>query len=661
MKKVLLFILIIILAEYVNAQKGITLFVRNDTVNPKPVSPMIYGNFIEMGFGKQIDGLWGQKLYNGSFERVPPYDWGWIGRSPKDDITKETWWHTGYEDPSWYLYPEDSQLKIEYLRYGGFYQGLQAALIKNPFKDKKIKLAQDGVYLDAATPTRFAGFFINSHDADSTYNPVKLTIGLYPEKNFDKPLYEADIEVRNGVWREYGIEIPAIKYKGRMTFAISVEPDKTVFCDGLSLMPVNDSHGWRPEAVKALKQIGVPIIRYPGGCFASFYDWRNGIGPRGDRKPEESKFWGGIEENQAGTAEFADFCKMTNSEPFFCVNVLTGSANMAADWVEYCNGSINTKMGALRMKHGYLHPFKVKYWELDNEAYRRMGAIEYAKRCVEYGKAMKAVDPDIKLVMIGYWTYNRSLADMLKIAGPYIDVITNRSLSEAELQNDIKVINQYNRANGTSIKLCNTEWLAPCDWENYSVDGLNVQKMPNQMSFQENQITWNYAMNAIRVLFMFQRLGGDFLFSNFNNMANTWGQNIVECPKDTVFISAAGRAFELMSRSNVSWVLKSEPDKEMKGLHFQTGISSDGKQLIVYVLNFNLEGKQIQINTGSYVSNGSTAKINEVFAKTPFSSNTAKHPDEIHRNTRFVKSSGQNKVQISVLPSSATEIILPLK
>ena len=87
-----------------------------------------------------------------------------------------------------------------------------------------------------------------------------------------------------------------------------------------------------------------------------------------------------------------------------------------------------------------------------------------------------------------------------------------------------------------SIQLCNTEWLAPLNWEEYSLDGFNFQKSPNQMSLQENQISWNYAMNAARILLMFQRLGGDFEFANFNNMANTWGQNILECPKDALYL-----------------------------------------------------------------------------------------------------------------------------
>ncbi len=81
---------------------------------------------------------------------------------------------------------------------------------------------------------------------------------------------------------------------------------------------------------------------------------------------------------------------------------MTGSAQDAAAWVAYCNKDKLHPMGDLRQSHGYELPFHVKYWELDNETYRRFGPLEYAKRCVEFSKAMKKIDPTIKLVLVGY-------------------------------------------------------------------------------------------------------------------------------------------------------------------------------------------------------------------------------------------------------------------
>jgi hypothetical protein len=88
-------------------------------------------------------------------------------------------------------------------------------------------------------------------------------------------------------------------------------------------------------------------------------------------------------------------------------------------------------------------------------------------------------------------------------------VITDRALIENELNHDVAIINEYNRQNGTHITLSNTEWLAPLDWSESSLDALNMQKSPNQMTLQEHEISWNYAMNAARQLLLFQRLGTD--------------------------------------------------------------------------------------------------------------------------------------------------------
>ncbi|MCX6226839.1 MAG: hypothetical protein NTV01_19175, partial [Bacteroidia bacterium] len=578
MKKIILFFLVqSFFNAILTAQNPTAVYkIHPQPIHEKPVNPLIYGNFIELGLARQIEGLWAEKLYNASFEDVPPlksYMYDWLGKSPADDLSREKWWHSGYEINDWYVWPAVAEVKQGTNRYWNFHHGLQAAVLENGQKAGQAFLAQDGIWIDSGVRYLFRGYFSNNQTADTNPNPVKVTIGLYSEKQIDKPLAEQTIIVPDGIFREFSVELDLGSYKGRATFAASIEPGTRAAMDGFSLMPMNSEKGWRGEVVEVLRKIHVPMIRFPGGCFASFYDWREGVGPRLDRQPVESEYWGGIEENHAGTVEFIELCRMIGAEPFLCVNILTGTADRAADWVAYCNGSAESGLGSLRKQHGYPDPFKIKYWELDNEAYRRFGWEEYAKRCVEYSRSMKSQDPDIKLVMVGYWRYNSNLKEMLEIAGRYIDVITDRATSEVDLRRDLVIIREYNQKNGTRITLSNTEWLAPLDWSKTSLDALNFQKSPNQMTLQEHEITWNYAINAARQLLLFQRLGGDFEFASFNNLGNTWGQNIIECPKDTVFISAAGRIFELMSRSPLRWVIKTDTIQNLPGVFIQAGVS----------------------------------------------------------------------------------------
>ncbi len=422
MKRILLWCLIFALtvpsnyAQIASASYKIT----SRQINERPVNPLIYGNFIELGLGRQIEGLWAEKLYNASFEEVPPLKanlWDWLGKTAADNLSKEKWWHSGYEINDWYTWPASDEVRYGINRYWNFHHGLQAAVLDNGQKTGKAFMAQNGIWIKSGVKYIFRGYFSNTRTADPASNPVKVTIGLYPEKKMDKAISEKTISVPDGIYREFSVELDPGSFTGKTTFAVSVEPGTKVAIDGFSLMPVNSERGWRPETVEALKKIHVPMIRFPGGCFASFYDWREGVGPRLDRQPVVSEYWGGIEENHVGTVEFVELCRMIGAEPFLCVNILTGTADRAADWVSYCNGSKESGLGALRKQHGYPDLLKVKYWELDNEAYRRFGWEEYARRCVEYSKAMKSVDPDIKLVMVGYWKFNNNLKEMLEIAG----------------------------------------------------------------------------------------------------------------------------------------------------------------------------------------------------------------------------------------------------
>lgn len=634
-----------------------------EPVNEKPSSPLIFGNFIELGLGRQIEMLWAEKLCNASFEEVPPISenvFGWLGKGRDSDFTKEKWWHSGYEVQEWYTWPKVPEVVSGRNRYWNFHHGLQAAVLDNRQKSGDAFMAQDRIWVDSGVRCVFRGYFSNNATADARKNPVNVTIGLYREGNPDQPLDVKNITVPDGIFREFSAELDPGKYTGMATFAISVGPGKVVAADGFSLLPLNSVKGWRPEVVDALKKIHVPIIRYPGGCFASFYDWREGVGPRLDRQPVISEYWGGIEENQAGTVEFVELCRMVEAEPFLCVNMLTGTADRAAQWVEYCNGDIGTPMGALRKQHGYPDPLQVKYWELDNETYRRFGWEEYARKCVEYSRAMKSADPTIRLVMIGYWRFNEHLAEMLEIAGKYIDVITDRATSENELTKDLEIIRAYNRRNGTSITLCNTEWLAPLDFQNSQVDALNFPAAIGKMTLQEHEISWHYAMNAARQLLLFQKLGGDFEFANFNNLANTWGQNIIECPRDTVFISAAGKVFELMSRSPVTHVLRADTLNGLPGLYIQPGMAGAEKPvpdtLVVYALNYRSDQPSVVLDLSGLNLGPVKVTARSVYGADPLSYNSFRAPDQIMTGTSSFSLKKSGKVTVRVEPWSVTEI-----
>lgn len=144
----------------------------------------------------------------------------------------------------------------------------------------------------------------------------------------------------------------------------------------------------RLDIVEALKKIKVPNLRWPGGCFADEYHWRDGIGPRAQRPKMVNTNWGGVtEDNSFGTHEFMDLCGLIGCEPYIAANVGSGTVEEMAKWVEYFNGVKESPMGILRTKNGHPAPYKVTWWGVGNESWGcggNMTAEYYANEYKRY-------------------------------------------------------------------------------------------------------------------------------------------------------------------------------------------------------------------------------------------------------------------------------------
>ncbi len=126
--------------------------------------------------------------------------------------------------------------------------------------------------------------------------------------------------------------------------------------------------GYRKDVIEAFKELKVPVLRWPGGCFADTYHWKDGIGPKKDRPSIVNVFWGGVtEDNSFGTHEFLDFCELIGTEPYLSVNVGSGTVQEAVEWVEYVTSSNKSPMTDLRKKNGREKPWNVKFWGIGNE------------------------------------------------------------------------------------------------------------------------------------------------------------------------------------------------------------------------------------------------------------------------------------------------------
>ena len=169
---------------------------------------------------------------------------------------------------------------------------------------------------------------------------------------------------------------------------------------------LSDANGFRKDVMDEVRQLGVPIIRYPGGNFVSGYNWLDGVGPKQDRPRVLDKAWNALNTNQVGTNEFMTWCKAVGTEPLMGLNLGTGTAEEAAALVEYCNLEKGTKWSDLRRKHGVAEPYKVKRWCLGNEMdgpwqIGHMTATEYGLKAQDAARQMHAIDPTLQLIACG--------------------------------------------------------------------------------------------------------------------------------------------------------------------------------------------------------------------------------------------------------------------
>ena len=170
--------------------------------------------------------------------------------------------------------------------------------------------------------------------------------------------------------------------------------------------PTADENGFRRDVIDLIKQIDVPIVRYPGGNFVSGYRWEDGVGPVEQRPRRLELAWSTTEPNTFGTNEFMRWCKEANTKAMMAVNLGTRGPDDARNLVEYCNHPGGTYYSDLRQSHGAKQPHDIKLWCLGNEMDGdwQMGhktAVEYGRTANEAAKLMKWVDPSIELVLCG--------------------------------------------------------------------------------------------------------------------------------------------------------------------------------------------------------------------------------------------------------------------
>lgn len=223
------------------------------------------------------------------------------------------------------------------------------------------------------------------------------------------------IEIESHNWHNYTSCIKVSRFCEDAEFRLYVPAEHErwrdhvstgmLWLDHISLLPSDSVGNVRKEVVDMTKDLNAGMMRLAGN-YISAYHWQQAIGPVYERPCVVNEAWGGWTNKYFGTDEFIQFCRDLQVEPLICVNDGSGTPEEAAEWVEYCNGGSDTPMGKLRAANGHGEPYGVKYWEIGNEVWGpwQVGhctAEQFADRYVRFAQAMKAVDPEIKLLACG--------------------------------------------------------------------------------------------------------------------------------------------------------------------------------------------------------------------------------------------------------------------
>ena len=430
-----------------------------DTAKIKdPISPYIYGQFIEH-LGRSIyGGIWAEMLEDRKFYHPITADY-------KPYVTSKA-------------IPAESEFQV-----------VGASPWQIIGSEDSVTMVKEGAFVGEHSPLIQAGSGIRQLDL-GMLNGKDYTGYIYLKAKEGNPSVTVSL-----VWDDNQqdsmqfrtLQSQYVKYPFWLTSGGDTNEGKleikvdggSCFVGTVSLMPADNINGMRADTIAVLKELNGTVYRWPGGNFVSGYDWRDGIGDRDKRPPRTNPAWTGVEHNDFGIHEFIDFCRIVGTEPLVTVNTGFGDAYSAAAELEYCNGSVDTPMGALRKVNGSAEPFNVRLWCIGNEMYGdwQIGYIrlkDYELKHNWVTQKMLDMDPDIVCVAcgnVGEWSEG-----LLRNCADYIDVIDEhfyitKTLPDVtahveQVTKSIRDIVTYHRnlrkeldsLKGKDIKVSLTEW-----------------------------------------------------------------------------------------------------------------------------------------------------------------------------------------------------------
>lgn len=536
----------------------------------EPMSPYLYGQFIEH-MGKCIyGGIWAEMLRDRKFYHAPG-----AKRSP---------WQTNVDTTT--ILTDSTK---NYSRGNMPVLGTSSG---------KIVLTQDSLVLEKGE--KYVGRIV--FKAEQGVTKMEVSLGTEEENK-----EERISEITRGRFVKVPLEFTPVSSSENGKLGITFYGKGKVTLAAVSLMPEDNIDGFRPDVLELMKELNAPVYRWPGGNFVSGYDWKDGIGDPDTRPTRYERAWNGLEYNDVGIHEFMRLCKLLGAEANIAVNTGLGTVVMAAEEVEYFNGDVSTGMGKRRAENGHPEPYDVKLWAVGNEMFGdwqlgHMPVEDYVKKHNKVARAMREVDPDIELIAVGFpgeWNdmmYSHCSENMTYISEHFYrqDWHAGGLLTHVRQIPDAirEIADEHRRCREEFPRLKNKEIKIALDEWNYWY-GPHVYGLLGTRYYLRDALGIAAGFNE------FSRQSDIFYMANYAQTVNVIGA--IKTTKTDSWLEGTGLALKLYREhfGTRPLTVKGVPQP----LDVAATLSEDGKFLTVSVINathnnypliLNIEGQQIE-------------------------------------------------------------------
>ncbi|MCU0962006.1 MAG: hypothetical protein MUF48_18085 [Pirellulaceae bacterium] len=529
-----------------------SLRVTRDPVCPGQISPFQCGQFIEYLCGLTLS-MFAEKIFDGSFEGVPEYKF--VFRRETDRL-EQPW------------YPDGAVHRGEFaLDTSAPFNGRQSQRVTmKPGDPSTLGVSQSGICVQGDQPLNLSLFL--KHQGVTA--PVRVALWgegqTYAEATFQP----------TDAWQRFQAQLTPSGSDTHATLTISFVGPGTLWIDQVSLMPQDTVCGWRRDVADALKALKPGIIRF-GGSTTEGFEWTDTIGEPTRRVPFTT-YWGGLEPGNAGLEEFVQLCQWVGAEPLICIRFTGKTPQDAADQVAYFNGPADSPMGRLRAQHGHAAPYGVRYWQIGNE----LGDERYQQGVAAFCRAMKAVDPTIKLLAAF------PSAGLLQQAAADIDYVCphhygcdNLSAMEADVQRLRQML--ATAAPQRAIRLGITEWNTTAG--SWGLDRAMLWTLDNALSCARYHHLMHRHCDLIEI-------------ANRSNLADSFCSGIIQTNNHAVFKTPTYYVQQLYAQhaGSIPLRIRHSPDLPADlpadlpdpNLDCSATLSADRQTLSLFVVNHSL-------------------------------------------------------------------------